>query len=395
MILGPIEPDNSEEGTLDESGDPPEGESEDKPQDNSEDKPEDEPDKTKGRPGEIILEEDDQRIDRTLSLLFDHTENDVLKRSKVRLNTWLGDIRELFPHQQTLFLQKEAIDKMGIGSLLFEKEVFDSLTPDIDLIRTILELKDQIPPDRTEDIRDLVRRYARDVEEKIRWSIENTLSHHFEKGQPTIFPRKNEIDWPKTIKRNLKNYQSDLKSIVLKQKFGYEKKKQGFPVILLAVDSSGSMMESMILSAIIGSILAHIRTIETRLILFDHEVADLTDYLENIVDLLFHIELGGGTNIQRALNYLHTQVRHPEETYIFLISDLYDNRTDEGVYRKILELQHEGISVHCILSMDDKGSYRYNKKLATALTDAGIPCYSSSPDRFAEVLGEAVAQSGK
>lgn len=386
MILGPVDSDKSEEGSKEDG---PEGQLEDEPQGQSEDKSEGEPE---GVPGEVILGEKDYKVDRALSLLFDHTENDVLKRSKVRLNEWLQDIREQFPHHQTLFLQKEAIEKMGIGALLFEKEVFDSLTPDIELIRTILELKDQIPPDRMNDIRELVRQYAQEVEEKIRWSLENALSHHFEKGDPTIFPRKNEMDWPKTIKRNLKHYQSDLGAIVLKRRFGYHKKREGYPVIYLAVDSSGSMMDSMISTAIIGSILSHIRTIETRLILFDHEVADLSDHLDDIVDLLFHIELGGGTNIQRALNYLHARIRKPEETYLFLISDLYDNRTDEGVFNKIQALQDEGVSVHCILSMDDKGSFRYNKKLATALTDIGIPCYSSSPDRFAEVLGEAVGQ---
>lgn len=336
------------------------------------------------------LEDEHTKTDKALSLLFDQTENDILKRSRVRLNEWLQDIRELFPHNQTLFLQSEAIEKMGIGALLFEKEVFDALTPDIELIRTILELKDQIPPERMDEIRDLVRRFAAEIEEKIRWALQNTLSHHQEKGDPTVFPRKQEIDWPKTIKRNLKHYQPDLKSIIIKNKYGYQRKRQGFPEIILAVDSSGSMMESMIYSAIIASVLAHIRTIETQLILFDHEVADLSDQLDDIVNILFHIHLGGGTNIVRALDYIHTQILHPQETYIFLISDLYDNRTDEGVYHKIQELQNEGVKVHCILSMEDQGKIRYNRPLADALTSAGTPCYSSSPDQFSETLREAL-----
>ena len=336
------------------------------------------------------LEDAHTKTDKTLSLLFDQTENDILKRSRLRLNEWLKDIRELFPYNQTLFLQSEAIEKMGIGALLFEKEVFDALTPDIELIRTILELKDQIPPERMDDIRGLVRKFADEIEEKIRWALQNTFSHHREKGDPTVFPRKQEIDWPKTIKRNLRHYQPDLQSIVIKNKYGYQRKRQGFPEIFLAVDSSGSMMESMIYSAIIASVLAHIRTIETRLILFDHEIADLSDQLDDIVDILFHIQLGGGTNIVRALDYIHTQILHPEETFIFLISDLYDNRTDEGVYNKIQDLQNEGAKVHCILSMDDQGKIRYNRPLANELTNSGIPCYSSSPDQFSEALRRAL-----
>lgn len=341
---------------------------------------------------EMALDDETQKMDRALSLLFDQTENDLLKRSRPRLNEWLKDIRDLFPKNQTLFLQKEAIEKMKIGSLLFEKEIFDSLTPDIDLIRTILELKDQIPADRMDDIRSLVRRYAEEIEEKIRWALQNTLSHDSEKGNPTTFPRKQDIDWPKTIKRNLRHYQSNLQSIIIKNRYGYERRRRGFPEMFLAVDSSGSMMESMIYSAIIASIMAHIRTIDTRLILFDHQVADLSEQLDDIVNLLFHVQLGGGTNIVRTLGYIEAHIKNPEESYLFLISDLFDNRTDEGVYDKILEMKKEGVGIHCILSMQDGGKIRYNKSLASRLTNAGIPCYSSSPDQFPEALKKAMEQ---
>ncbi len=350
------------------------------------------PDSTEQQEG-VELDEKSQQVDKALSLLYDQTENQVLKRSRIRLNEWLGDIRDLFPYDQTLFLQKEAIDKFGIGSLLFEKEVFDSLTVDIQLIRTIIELRDQIPQDRLGDVHELVRKYAREIEDKIDWQLENVINQHFEKGTPTHFPRRNEIDWPKTIRQNLRHYQPDLQTILLKQKYGYKKKKQGMPAIFLAVDSSASMIESMVSSAILASILANIRSLETRFILFDHEVADLTDYLENIVDLLFHVQLGGGTNIRNALDYCLNKIRKPEETYLFLISDLYDNRTDEGVLDKITTLRDEGVTVHCILAMEDnpeRTTYRYNKKLAAALSNSGVPCYTSSPDQFAEVLKKAL-----
>ena len=395
MILGPVDSDppepNDSERKFDEFD---QGEKPGEEDDDAEASPESvETTTTSDTTEVVVLDTESQRIDRALSLLYDHTENDVLRRSKLRLNNWLQDIRDLFPHEQTLFLQKEAIDKMGIGALLFEKEVYDSLIPDFELIRTILELKDQIPPDRTADIRELVRTYAQEVEEKILWNLQNSLSHQLEKGEPTTHPRKNEIDWPKTIKQNLRYYQSDLQSIILKRRYGHQKKRQGYPVLYLAVDSSGSMMESMVSSAIIASILAHIRTVETHLILFDHEVADLSDHLDDVVELLFHIQMGGGTNIQRALNYLHQQIRKPEETYVFLISDLYDNRGDEGVFDKITALQKEGVTVHCILALQDdpdQGAFRYNKKLATALTHADVPCYAASPDQFPDMLKEVL-----
>lgn len=336
------------------------------------------------------LDETDQRADKALSLLYDQTDNDVLRRSRVRLNEWLKDIRDLFPQNQTLFLQKEAIEKMGIGALLFEKETFESLTPDIELIRTILELKEQIPAGRMDDVHELVRRYAEEIEKEIQWALHNALSTTFEKGHPTVFPRKNEIDWKKTIKKNLRYYQPDIQTIIPRRRYGYERRKEGFPEIFLAVDSSGSMTESIIYSAIIASVLVHIKTIQTSLILFDHKVADLTDQLDNIVDLLFHLQLGGGTNIGGSLEYIHSKIQRPEESYVFLISDLYDNYGDEHVYQKMEVMTQERITVHCILTMDERGKVRFNKPLANALANLGIPCYSSSPDRFSEALKNAL-----
>ncbi len=347
---------------------------------------------------EIVLDEQNQRMDRALSLVYNNTENKLLRRSKLRLNDWLRDIRELFPSQQTLFLQKEAIDRLGIDSLIFEKEIIESLVPDVALIRTILELKDQISPDRYDVVRQLIRRFADEIEEKIIWKLQNTLAQQFEKGDPTDFPKKNEIDWPKTIRKNLKYFQPDLETIMLKRKFGYQKKRHGYPKIYLMVDSSGSMMESMITSAIIGSILSQIRTIETKLILFDHQVVDLTDHLVDAVDLLLHIQMGGGTNIRMALDYAEQSINEPAETYIFLISDLYDNQDDDGVLTRVLALKNDGVEIHCILALQDdpaRSPFRYNKELAHALTQNDVPCYAASPDQFPDMLAEVLERSGK
>lgn len=339
-----------------------------------------------------LTEKSDQKLDQTLSLLFEDSTRNKLKRSRPRLNQWLGDIREIFPPDQVLFLQKEAIDTLDLKTLLFEKETIANLTPDIELIKTILLLRDQIPEENSAHVKNFIRTYAEKLENRIEWGIKNTLMLHHQKGELTYHPRKHEIDWKKTIKKNLRHYRPELNTILLNQRLGYEKRRRGFPEIFLLVDSSASMSDSMIYSAIIASILAHIRTINTRLILFDTDVADLTPHLHDVTELLFNIHLGGGTDISRALRFMETQIRNPEESYLFLISDLFDNFDDQKVFDLMNGMKQQNIHVHSILSMDEHGKTHYNKVLAQQLTNAGIPCFSSSPDQFGETLQKAMNQ---
>src|SRR5699024_5341456 len=339
-----------------------------------------------------LADESDQKLDQALSLLFENSSQNKLKRSRPRLNKWLRDIRDIFPPDQVLFLQKEAIDTLNLKTLLFEKETIANLTPDIGLIKTILLLKDQVPAENLEHVKDLVRSYSEKVEKEIEWGIKNTFFFHHQKGEQTYHQRKHEIDWKKTIKKNLRHFQPGLNTILLNQKVGYEKRRHGFPQIFLVVDSSASMSDSMIYSAIIASILAHIRTINTRLILFDSDVVDLTNHLDDVVELLFNIQLGGGTNISKALQFIKTQIHNPEESYLFLISDLFDNFDDQKVFDLMYGLKQQNIKVHSILSMDEQGKVHYNKTLAQILTNSGIPCFSSSPDQFSETLKKALNQ---
>jgi len=339
---------------------------------------------------DLLKNETDQKQDQALTLLFENASKNQLKRSRPRLNDWLRDIRDLFTPDQVLFLQKEAIESLDLKSLLFEKETIQNLTPDIELIKTILLLKDQIPEENLVDVKNLVKSYAEEIEEKIEWGIKNSFQLHHEKGDLTYHPRRHEIDWKKTIKKNLRHFQPDLNTILINQKMGYEKRRHGFPEIFLVVDSSASMSESMIYSAIIASVLAHIRTINTRLILFDSDFVDLTEQLNDVVELLFNIQLGGGTNIVQPLMYMQNQIRNSDESYLFLISDLFDNFDDQRVYDILYKMAEQNIETHCILSMDQQGKSHYNKPLAQQLTNSGIPCYSSSPDQFGDTLQKAL-----
>lgn len=339
---------------------------------------------------ELDLTEDEGKIDAALSLLYDAPQNNLLRRSRVRLNEWLTDIRTYFPVEKTTFLQKEAISRLDIQHLLFEPETIAKLEPDIEIIKTILELKSLIPKDRLEEVKQLIERFAKEIEQKIQWDIQHTLFLHYAKAEPSMHPPKRLVNWHRTIRQNLKYYQAELETIMIKKWYGHTFQSRGMPEIFILVDASASMSDTVIYSAIIGSILAQIPSIQTTLILFDTDVVDLSDQLSDIVELLFYIQLGGGTDISKALTYVKSKINQPEDSYVFLISDLFDNYNDQKVFNLLRSLRENQVHIHSILSMDGRGSLNYNKQLAQNLPSLQIPCYTTAPDNFAEVLRAAL-----
>ena len=117
-------------------------------------------------------------------------------------------------------------------------------------------------------------------------------------------PRHAEIDWHRTIRANLKHYQPDYQTVVPEVRIGYGRRRQSMRHIILCIDQSGSMATSVVYSAIFGAVMATLPAVSTSLVVFDTAVVDLTDELDDPVDLLFWAQLGGGTDINGAVALL-------------------------------------------------------------------------------------------
>ena len=203
-------------------------------------------------------------------------------------------------------------------------------------------------------------------------------------------PRHNDIDWPRTIRANLKHYQPTYRTIVPEVRIGYGRRRQSMRHIVLCIDQSGSMAASVVYSAIFGAVLATLPAVDTSLVVFDTSVVDLTDQLADPIDLLFSTRLGGGTDINRAVAYCEQLIRAPHDTIFVLISDLFEGGVETELMKRAASLVASGVQVIALLALSDEGAPHFNAPLAAELATLGVPAFACTPDRFPELMAAAI-----
>lgn len=327
-------------------------------------------------------------IAQALDKLFHSESSKGLADSAPQLNKWLGDIRKYFDSTTVEILQKEAIEKFDLKELLFQPEVFNNLSPDIEIINTILQLQALVPDETRESARDFVKNSLEIIKQKLELNFYKVLQDHLDKKYTIRNPKVNAIDWKKTILINLKNYQKNIKAIIPDKVRGYSKKGKGINEITLCVDHSASMSTSIIYSSIYAAIIASIKSLKTNFITFDSSVVDLSEQLQDPVDLLFGTQLGGGTDITKAIGYCDQIIEQKNRSILILISDLDDN--NESFLFKLLDLKKSGVILICLLALDDMGTPQFNKKAANILNQNNIPVFACTPDKFPDLFCSAL-----
>lgn len=205
-------------------------------------------------------------------------------------------------------------------------------------------------------------------------------------------PRHNEINWNETILKNLKHYQPEYKTIIPEVKVGYGRKRKAMKDVVLCIDQSGSMGTSVIYSGIFGAVMASIPAVQTKMVVFDTAVADLTEEMKDPVDLLFGVQLGGGTDIHKALSYCQQIVTRPLDTVLVLISDLYEGGNQEAMRKKAVQLMSSGVQVIALLALNDEGAPYYDHRNAEFFATIGIPVFACTPDKFPDLMAAALSK---
>lgn len=341
---------------------------------------------------EITLDGEETAMDQVLEALYDSQRRGGLGRSSPNINRWLGDIRKYFPTPVVQVMQRDALERLGLSQMLLEPELLASIEPDVHLVGALLALQ-KVMPDKTRDTaRQVVRQVVEAVEKRLRSPLLAALRGPLHRAARNRRPRAADIDWPRTIRQNLRHYQPEYKTIILEKLTGYARKSQSLRHVILLSDQSGSMADSVVYAGILGAVLASIRALRTNLVVFDTAVVDLTDHLSDPVELLFATQLGGGTDIHRALAYTQTLVRTPQDTIVVLISDLFEGGDRAQMLRKAAELKQAGVSVLALLALSDAGAPAYDHDNAAALAALEIPVFACTPDQFPELLAAAIAR---
>ncbi len=344
-----------------------------------------------GQPGDGTAAEQDAGMESSLSALYGDSQGGDLSQSAPDVARWLGDIRNYFPEEVVQIMQQDALRRMKPRELIKHPELLAEVEPDAALAATLLSLRKVMPAITTETARQVVARVVADLVKRLDYPLRQAVSGSLNRAARSHRPKRlQEIDWNRTIRANLKHYQPELNTVIPEKLVGYGRRRATLRDVILLVDTSGSMATSVVYAGIAAAVLASIPALNTRLVMFDTAVVDLTDQLDDPVEMLFGVRLGGGTNIDRALTYGRNAITRPADTVVILITDLFEGGDKEGVVRQVGAMIADGVTVITLLALNDQGAPRYNATLAQQLADLGAPALAVTPEGFPELMSRAL-----
>jgi len=327
----------------------------------------------------------DRRIDQLLHEIYAGGAAGGHGQSSPRLLRWLGDLRHLFPDDVRRLVVKDAIGVIGLPKFVEDPQLRGEIESDPTLVRALLEITATLPAERREAARELIRQIVDSALDRLRLPVEQALRQHLNRVRPHRPRHLAEVDWNRTIRANLKHYQPDLQTIIPARLVGRPVRKSR-RTIIICVDSSESMACSAFNAAVIATIIAAIPSFRTHLVSFDTRVADLTHLLSDPVEILFHLNLAGGTDIGKALDYCRTLTSYPAGTTIFLISDLRDRHPGSHLLASVADTLKDGIRIVPVVALDDLGEARYDSTFAARLAALGVNPIVTTPASFPELL---------
>lgn len=339
----------------------------------------------------VPLQGDARRMDQVLEALYDSNRKGGLGSSSPNINRWLGDIRRYFPTPVVQMMQRDALNRLQLEQMLLEPELLESIEPDVELVGTILSLSKVMPDETRETARMVVRKIVEQLEKKLSYPMHQAIRGSLDRASKNRRPRRfNEINWHKTIQKNLKHYQAAYNSIIPAQLIGYGRKHRQLKDIFILADQSGSMATSVVYAGILSCIMASLQAIRLRMIAFDTSIADLSDYLNDPVELLFATQLGGGTDIAKAVAYTQSLIQRPEDTIVVLISDLYEGGREADLLKRVAAIKESGAQFITLLALNDQGSPSYSRTLAGHLSALDVPSFACTPEQFPDLMAAAI-----
>ncbi|MBN3788132.1 VWA domain-containing protein [Burkholderia sp. Ac-20353] len=330
------------------------------------------------------------RADNALAALYDSERTGGLGASNPNVARWLGDIREFFPTSVVQVMQQDALERLNLRKMLLEPELLEAVEPDVHLVASLMSLSRVMPAKTRDTARRVVRRVVDELERRLAEPMRHAIRGSLNRAERNHRPRLNEIDWHRTIRANLSRYLPEQRTVIAEKLVGYARKRSALRDVVLCVDQSGSMAASVVYAGVFAAVMASLRAVRTRMIVFDTHVVDLTDEAGDPVDLLFGVQLGGGTDINRALGYCQQVIDRPEQSILVLITDLYEGGNQQEMLQRAAALKAAGVNVICLLALADNGAPGYDHQNAASFAALGIPAFACTPDRFPELMAAAI-----
>jgi hypothetical protein len=315
------------------------------------------------------------------------------QKTAMTIPGWISKVRKLFPKKTVEILQKDALEKYKLTELLTDPQILKTMEPSMDLLKSLLSFRDVIPDHVKALAYEIVDKTVKEIQKKLEAEVRRTFSGKKLPNSTSVFKVFRNFDIKRTIRKNLKNYNDEYKTIVAEKLFFNQNIKRYNPWnIIILVDESGSMMDSVIYSSIMASIFARLPFLNVKLVIFDTSLVDLSDSIDDPVGVLMKVQLGGGTDIAGALEYGKKLITAPSKTMVVLVSDLYDGNDYRLMYKSAKDIIEGGAKFLVLTALDYEGSAgSYDKNAARHMSGLGANCASLTPEALAQWIGGVIS----
>lgn len=330
-----------------------------------------------------------QEIDQTLSLVY-HTggkRGAGLEKSHPNIPKWIENVKKFFPKESKEVLEKDLVKKSDIAVIFQHPELFEKVEPSLEMVKAILSLKHMMPEKVKEAARQIVKKVVEDLKDKLKTQVEKHIIGAIKRDTHTPLKVYRNIDWKQSIRRNLKHYDPKLTKLIMAEPrfFSNEKRKKAWQIIVL-VDESGSMADSVIYSVVTAAIFASIPAVISNLVIFDTQVVDLTPKIHDPVDVLMSVQLGGGTDITQAVNYGRSLIKNPKKTIMVVISDFFEGRNINDLTIALRQVLEGGTKILGLAALGSNAEPYYNREYGKEMKKLGIDVLACTPEKLSETI---------
>jgi len=342
------------------------------------------------------------RMDRALDYLYgreykgrglrQEPRSGSLDPSQLTLVNWLNEVRELFPQDTVEVIEKHALDRYGLTELVTDPRALERLEPNQQLLRTLLTLRGHLKGEVLEVARRIVRKVVEELKRKLESEVRQTLAGRLNRLRHSPMAIAQNFDAAGTVRRNLKHYDAQRGKLVIEQVRFFERNTRRLPWdIILCVDQSGSMADSVIHSAVMAGILAGLPAFRVKIVVFDTSVVDLSGHADDPVEMLMRVQLGGGTDIAQAVRYCAQLVENPHRTVMVLITDFCEGAPPGELVRAVRQLAEARVKLIGLASLDGQSAPVYDRQMAERLAACGMEIAALTPKRLAQWLVKVIS----
>lgn len=354
----------------------------------------------------LEIDNEYSEIDETLNFLYDreytqnggysldnfNNSNSSKEKSALTVPKWISKVKKLFPKETVEIMQKQALEKYKLTEILTDENILKEIEPNIELLKNILTFKDMMSQNVKKLAYDIVKKTLEEIKNKMEVEIKKVFYGKKLPNSNTTNKIFKNLDIKKTIRYNLKNYDIKNKTIFTDKLFFNQNIKKYNPYnIIILIDESGSMLDSVIYSSIMASIFANLPYLSIKLVIFDISVVDLSEHIKEPIDILFKVQLGGGTNIAQALEYAKKITFAPDKTIVLLISDLFDSNDYKLMYKNANDIIEAGSKLIILTALDYNANSIYDKEAARYFSKIGAKVGALTPSKLSKWISDIIS----